>query len=435
MPASSARLREVMQMNVRAQTTTQTAAETALLEAFGQRVSELPGDATITVKRDDAIESLKGGLPTRKVEAWHYTDLRRLLSDVPPFNPTAHAEPIAPLLEGASILPVLNGVAGKAPEIEGATVGTIAERLADGGLGDLLDAHGPDDTVSAINAAFVADGFSLDIAEDAEIAAPIELQNIHGGGQTHSRFTVKAGARSKATIIERQTGEGAALVSSIGHLDVGDEAEIAWLIIQEQPEDVTHLGQINITIGANSKLTLFIMNAGGRLVRQEIRATAKGEGSKFRLRGVNLLSGRTHCDVTMILDHNAPDTFSTETLRNVVTDKAHGVFAGQIRVAKHAQKTDAKMACNTLLLSDEGEFSAKPELEIFADDVACGHGATVTEIDHDHLFYLMARGIDEKTARGLLVRAFVAEVIEELDDEASVEALETKLGDWFATHG
>ncbi len=136
-----------------------------------------------------------------------------------------------------------------------------------------------------------------------------------------------------------------------------------------------------------------------------------------------------------VLDHLAPDTVSTETFRNVVTGKANGVFQGQIRVAKIAQKTDAKMACNTLLLSDDGGFSSKPELEIFADDVACGHGATVTDIEKEHLFYLMARGIDEKTARGLLVKAFVAEVIEELEDETVIEALEARLVDWFAEHG
>ncbi len=119
-------------------------------------------------------------------------------------------------------------------------------------------------------------------------------------------------------------------------------------------------------------------------------------------------------------------------IRNIVTGKAHGVFQGRINVHQAAQKTDAKMACNTLLLSDDGEFSTKPELEIFADDVQCGHGATVTEIDRDHLFYLMARGIDEKTARGLLVKAFLAEVIEELDDEPIVEALEALLDEWFA---
>ena len=137
----------------------------------------------------------------------------------------------------------------------------------------------------------------------------------------------------------------------------------------------------------------------------------------------------------MVLDHSAPATNSTEIIRNVVTDKAEGAFQGQIRVAQPAQKTDAKMACNTLLLSDEGGFSAKPELEIFADDVQCGHGATVAEIDRNHLFYLMARGVDERTARGLLVKAFVAEIIEEMEDEAIVEALEAKLDGWFAKHG
>ncbi|MEQ9248383.1 MAG: SufD family Fe-S cluster assembly protein, partial [Nitratireductor sp.] len=195
------------------------------------------------------------------------------------------------------------------------------------------------------------------------------------------------------------------------------------------------LGQFTASLGKDSSLTLFIMNSGGKLVRQEVKVVARGEGSEFKLRGVNLLGGETHCDVTMVLDHLAPDTVSTETFRNVVTGKANGVFQGQIRVAKDAQKTDAKMACNTLLLTDEGGFSSKPELEIFADDVACGHGATVTDIEYEHLFYMMARGIDEKTARGLLVKAFVAEVIEELEDETVIEALEARLVDWFATHG
>jgi Fe-S cluster assembly protein SufD len=111
------------------------------------------------------------------------------------------------------------------------------------------------------------------------------------------------------------------------------------------------------------------------------------------------------------------------------------VFQGKIIVDPHAQKTNAKMMTRSLLLSDEAEADQKPELEIFADDVVCGHGATVTEIDRNHLFYLMARGVDEKTARGLLVKAFVAEVIEELKDEAIVDALEARLGDWFLAHG
>ncbi|RVA16328.1 Fe-S cluster assembly protein SufD, partial [Mesorhizobium sp. M7A.F.Ca.CA.004.11.2.1] len=179
-----------------------------------------------------------------------------------------------------------------------------------------------------------------------------------------------------------------ALGSSVSQLVLGEGAEVTWLIVQEQPETAAHLAQFKAHIGKNAKLTLFVMNAGGRLVRQEIMVRTTGEGADFKLRGINLLAGDTHTDVTMVLDHAVPHTTSTEVIRNVVTGKARGVFQGRINVHQYAQKTNAKMACNTLLLSDDGEFSTKPELEIFADDVICGHGATVTEIDHNHLFYL-----------------------------------------------
>ena len=413
-----------------------TPAETALVAAFSERVSELPGDSAVALGRDAAVERLKAGLPTRRVEAWHYTDLRRLLSAVPAFDASAKPQTIRPLVEGSSVLRVRNGIAEQKPTLpEGVSVETFAALL---GAGDARAAMAPadsDDAIGAINAAFAADGFGLTIAAGAEIAAPIEVQNLQAGGQVHARFPVTVGAGARATIVERQAGEGSALVSSVSSLELGEGAEIVWLVVQEQAEAATHLGQFNARLGKDSKLTLFIMNAGGRLVRQEVRVDAAGEGADFQLRGINLLGGDTHCDVTMVLDHSAPHTNSVEVVRNVVTGKAHGVFQGQIRVAQIAQKTDARMACNTLLLSDDAEFSTKPELEIFADDVACGHGATMTEIDRDHLFYLMARGVPEKEGRRLLIKAFIAEIVEELEDEALVTALEEKLDLWFAEQG
>ncbi len=412
-----------------------TPAETALVDAFAERVSELPGDATVALARDNAVERLKAGLPTRRVEAWHYTDLRRLLATVPAFDPSAKPEAPRPLIEGATVLRVANGAALPAPRIEGVEIAPFAALLTAGDARAAMAPADRDDAIGAVSAAFAADGFGLSIADNAEVAAPIELQNLQAGGQVHVRFPVAVGAGAKATIIERQAGSGAGLVSSVSTLDLGEGAEVLWVIAQEQAEGATHLGQFNATLAKDARLTLFIMNAGGKLVRQEVRVDAVGEGSDFQLRGINLLGGETHCDVTMVLDHSAPHTTSTEIVRNVATDRAHGVFQGQIRVARIAQKTDARMACNTLLLSDEAEFSTKPELEIFADDVACGHGATMTEIDRDHLFYLMARGVDEKRARSLLIKAFLAEIVEELEDEALVAALEDKLDQWFATHG
>jgi Fe-S cluster assembly protein SufD len=413
-----------------------TPAEAALIDQFGERLSFLPGNGAVAEKRDAAVELLRAGLPTRRIEAWHYTDLRRLLTSVPSHDDTLAAETLPSVIEGSVVLPIRNGMAAdKAPEIDGVMVARVKDKLADGTYAPALGPQGVDDAVGALNTAFVADGYFLDIAEGAEIARPIELQNLQAGGQSHVRLPVRVGAGAKVTIVERQTGTGKALVSAVSNIVVGDGAELRWVILQEQPEGATHLGQFNAWIGKDAKLTLFVMNAGGKLVRQEVRVSAKGEGSEFTLRGVNLLAGDSHTDVTMMLEHAVPHTVSTEVIRNVVTGRAKGVFQGMIKVAKNAQKTDAKMACNTLLLSDDGEFSTKPELEIFADDVVCGHGATVTEIDRNHLFYLMARGIDEKTARGLLVRAFVAEVIEELDDEVVVGALEERLHAWFATHG
>ena len=412
-----------------------TPAEQAILDAFSERLSLLPGDGEVMLKRDAAIEAVKAGLPTRRIEAWHYTDLRRLLAKVPAYDDAAAAEAVPVLIEGSAVLPVLNGVAGKAPALDGVTVQTVAEKLRDGSYAPALERQGDDDAIGALNAALVADGWFLDIADGTVLEKPIELQNVQAGGQVHTRFAARIGDGVTATIVERQAGSGGAFVSSVDNVVIGDGANVTWLIVQEEPDTATYLGQFNAWIGKDARFSLFVMNAGGKLVRQEVRVATKGEGSDFQLRGVNLLSGETHTDVTMVLDHAVPHTGSRELVRNVVTGRAHGVFQGRINVHQVAQKTDAKMACNTLLLSDDGEFSTKPELEIFADDVACGHGATVTEIDHGHLFYLMARGIDEKTARGLLVKAFVAEVIEGLEDEPLIEALEAKLDGWFATHG
>jgi Fe-S cluster assembly protein SufD len=413
-----------------------TLAETAMIDAFGEQMSQMPGNGAVMIKRDAAVEQIKAGLPTRHVEFWHYTDLRRLLTTPPAHDPAAHSKALAPLVDGSTVVPVLDGHApARVKTPEGVTVTPLESMLSDGTFAPALGPKDSDDAVGAINTAFVADGCFLDIAAGAVVEAPIEIQNLHAGGQSHTRLPVRVGAGARATIVERQTGTRDALVTAVSHLTLGEGAEVLWIIVQEQPAETSHLSQFNAEIGTDAKLKLFVLNAGGGLVREEIRVTAAGEGGTFTLRGINLLAGRTHTDVTMVLDHAVPNTSSTEVVRNVVTGSAKGVFQGRINVHQYAQKTDAKMACNTLLLSDDAEFSTKPELEIFADDVQCGHGATVTEIDSNHLFYLMARGIDEKTARGLLVKAFIAEIIEELDDEPTVEALEAVVAGWFAEHG
>ncbi|MQB42943.1 Fe-S cluster assembly protein SufD [Rhizobium sp. ICMP 5592] len=423
-------------MNV--QTTTRlTAAETALIEAYNNQLGDLPGDGEVFAVRDRLLDDLKtAGLPTRRFEAWHYTDFKNLLRTVPTDLGTGSVEPLPPTAAGSAVLSVLQGHAAGKTSVDGLVVSRYVDSLTDGTAAIGLEALGRDDAIGRINASFVRDGYVIEFPEGTELEAPLEVQFIHAGGQIHSRLPVTFGADTKATVIERHEGVpgAAALVSSISDITVGKGAEVTWIILQEQGAEDTHLGQIRVDLGADAKLKLFVINAGGKLVRQELHIKVSGEGAELALRGVNLLGGDTHTDVTMVLGHDVPHTGSTEIIRNVVFDRARGVFQGMIRVAPDAQKTDAKMACNTLLMSDDAEFSVKPELEIFADDVQCGHGATVADIDGNHLYYLMARGIPRNKARAMLVNAFVAEIVEELEDEALVEALEGVIFAWLEKH-
>lgn len=414
-----------------------TEAENALLMAYTEQVGDLPGNGDVLIARDRLITDIKTrGLPTRRVEAWHYTDMRNLLRQVPA-NTDGNVAAIEPLVSGSSVFAIENGKVVRKAKAEGVSVRGIGAMLEDGTGAFLLSPRGDDDAIGRINGGFLRDGLEISVADGAALAEPIELQVLHSGGQSHARFVVTVGAGASARLIERQQGNGssAALVSSVSELTLKAGADVTWVIVQEQGVTDTHLGQINFRLEKDAKLRLFIVNTGGKLVRQEVHGVTVGEGSDFTFRVINLLGGESHTDVTMTLGHDVPETTSTEIVRNVVFDKASGVFQGQIRVAPDAQKTDARMACNTLLLSEEADFSTKPELEIFADDVQCAHGATVADIDRNHLYYLMARGIPEKKARALLVQAFVAEVVEELDDEPLVEALEDVIEGWLERHG
>ena len=169
-----------------------------------------------------------------------------------------------------------------------------------------------------------------------------------------------------------------------------------------------------ITLGAHAHFNTFGMASGAAVSRYQATIAFAGEDSRVETNGVNLLNGRQHADTTLFMDHAVPHCASREVFRAVADDRAHSVFQGRIIVRPHAQKTDAKMMTRALLLSDEAEADNKPELEIFADDVTCGHGATTGALDESLLFYLRARGLSEKEAQALLIQAFVGEAIESI---------------------
>ncbi|HEX2017439.1 MAG TPA: Fe-S cluster assembly protein SufD [Aurantimonas sp.] len=401
-----------------------TAAETALIE-----IAE-SGDAGTASKA--AVEALRReGLPHRRIEAWHYTDLRSLIgrqtgaTEAPAGDATGGI--LAPLLAGSHVVDLDAPEAGHA--LNGLTVTRSSEAADWEATPNHLDRSL--DTVRLLNAAFGAPAVDIAVDSGVALAAPIEVR-ARAGSSSHGFVRCTVGAGATATIVERLEGEGASAPSTgVSHLEIGAGARFTWIVDQEKGAAATHLGQLNVRVGEGALFTLFMLNAGGALVRYEVHAETAGEGAEIKIRGINLLEAGQHIDVTTTLRHTFESTTATETFRNIVTG-GRGVFQGMIKVAREAQKTDAKMACNTLLLSDEGEFLAKPELEIFADDVQCGHGATAGEINPDHLFYLMSRGIPEKQARALLVKAFVAEVVEELEDEAVEDALMQRVDAWLA---
>lgn len=408
--------------------------ETAILNAYEARKPE--GYEAV---REAAIAALReNGLPTRRIEAFHYTDLRALVRGnfaiaERPSDEAARSllAQFPRLVEGARVLHFYDGHHFERGEEmpEGVAIDPV--------LPGLSHSECP---VSQINAAFATSGATISIAPGANVDSTVGIASANTGASADAiaalRFDVFAGAGSSSRIINRAMGLNGVnyLHSSVMNLEVGEDATFDHILLVEEGDQAQRLAQLNVSLGRNATLNLFILNAGGRLVRQEINFDVVGEGSNLNISGVNLVGGEAHIDVTSRITHHVPHTNSTETFRNVATGRGSGVFQGQINVRQVAQLTDARMACNTLLLSDECEFSAKPELEIFADDVQCAHGATVTDLEESYLFYLMSRGISEARARRLLIKAFVAEIVEEMDDEDLIEALEARIDIWMDRH-
>jgi Fe-S cluster assembly protein SufD len=412
-----------------------TTAEQAYAEA-GQVMAASPA-------RRAAFERfMASGLPHRRMEDWRWTDLKQLLSR--PFPPAA-----AVMSDRASVL----RLAARSP-FEGMARArlVIADGLYRPELSDLpvtsaitatpLDepsAITSDDPLLLLNTAFFTGGVRIEVAAGESVTLPIEVITVNSGQRAETfapRLEVAIGDGGTLTLIETHLGaEGSYVALPITVAQLGAGARLDRIKVQEDAGRSYHLANAHIDLGADATLRDFTFTIGAGVTRNQGFITFSGEGGDARVTGSYLLHDRQHCDTRLVVDHAVPRCTSREIFKCVVDEEARGIFQGKVIVRPHAQKTDGKQSSHALLLSPTAEFDAKPELEIFADDVVCGHGATVTEIDHNHLFYLMARGIDEKAARGLLVKAFVAEVIEELDDEALVEALEARLDGWFSMHG
>jgi len=415
-----------------------TGTERRLSDVFALARGRLPGDGRVAEVRQAAIEVYERlGLPHRRVEEWKYTDLRALMREVLPLAPLPDAaallrarEALASiamagaqklvLVDGA-VVPELSDLGASAPDVTIRTLREILDDAANAARADLLLTETSDAMVS-LNAAMATDGVVISIADGAHVAAPIQIVHIAvaSGASAFTRSHVRVGNGARATLVENFVAAGGARgyqAHDAVILSVGDDVVLEHVRLMADAPDAVNITSDAITIGARSKLNMFNMTGGGAVSRFQGVIKMAGEGSELSVNGVNLLRGTQHGDTTLVVDHAVPHCTSREIFRAVLDDRARSVFQGRIIVRPHAQKTDGKMMTRALLLSDHAEAYNKPELEIFADDVTCGHGATSGALDETLLFYLRARGLPEKDAQALLIQAFIGEAIEPVGND------------------
>jgi len=248
-----------------------------------------------------------------------------------------------------------------------------------------------------------------------------------------ARSVVLVEERASLDLLESygSLGGGEFQRNAVTEVEVGDKASLNHIKLQREGKAAFHLVTWLVKLDADTNYKAFHFSTGGALSRSQIYAVFAGEGSSLDVSGALLMRGRQHCDTTLLVEHRVPRCTSRELFKAVLDNEARGVFQGKIIVSPGAQKTDGKQMAQGLLLSETAEFDSKPELEIFADDVVCGHGSTSGQIDEDLLFYLEARGIPEREARALLIQAFVGEAVERIEHEGLREALHKASAEWL----
>jgi Fe-S cluster assembly protein SufD len=417
------------------------------LDAFGHHSSGEP-EWLGARRRRGLTRFAEEGFPSRRSEAWRYIDLREL--EEKPMLPVR--PPLA--IPGAAIRDQVAGVAfseaafrlvlidGRfAPELSavvglpsgiwlGGMAAAIAERpdLVRSAIeAPLSDAGRP---FAALNTAFFGDGFVLDIAPGVTLDRPIEIVHLASAGtgaSLHTRSLVMAGAGSRASVFETFAGHGNYWRNDVVELRVAAGAEFNRVALVEEATDALHTAELVAVLGPAARLESLVLLLGGRMVRHEATVRSDGEATHCALHGAFVLSGRQQGNIVTTVDHAAPGGQTREIFKGVAAGRAHGAFQGRIIVRPGAQKVDAHQLSQNLVLSPRAAIDTKPELEIYADDVKCSHGAAVGDLDEAALFYMKTRGIGQEEARQMLIEAFVREALEPVSSAALREHLLSRL--------
>lgn len=364
------------------------------------------------------------GLPTRRVEAYHYTDLKMLLKAVPPLANGAGKTDVPALdLDGAFNLAVINGLPsrqGAAPT--GVTVGTV-----DGAV-----LTNRDDVLVQLNNGLVREALSLTI--DQGVEQVIQVARRLEGEAAHVADAIKVFVAdgASATLVETFSGTEAAHVGNHAtYIAIGKGARLTHITVDISGRQASHFATNEYHLAEGAELRTLVIHAGAGLSRTQLFPHYEGAGAHGDITGLNLVDDGQHADITMDARHAVPQTASQPLFKSIARGRGKAVVQGKLVVARDAQKTDAKFMHQGLMLSDEAEILSKPELEIYADDVVCGHGSTCGKLDEDSLFYLMSRGIPQAEAETMLVRGFLEELVDPIEDEAVAEVLHGVIDRWL----
>jgi Fe-S cluster assembly protein SufD len=407
--------------------------------------SEQPG--WLRARRDEAIDRFgELGLPGRGLEDWRYTSIaaiERARFELPETVPAVSRDALAAITTSAGDASRAIFVDGRfAPELSdmpapdsGIRFDSLEAALKDRTEESLVSRHltrlaeFKENAFCALNTAFLSDGAVIEIARDSDVVLPLHLLFVSTGRDTivHPRVLVVARQSSRATIVQEHVslGAGERLTNVVAELTVEANARLDHVVLQRECAESFHVSNLRAAQARDSRLALHTFTLDGRLVRNELGVVLCDRGAEVDLRGLFLGAETRHVDNQTSVDHAMPHCTSRELYKGVLGDQSRGVFHGRVLVRPDAQKTDAQQSNPNLLLTDRAEIDTKPQLEIYADDVKCSHGATIGQLDKDALFYLRARGLAEHDARACLTRGFAHEICEGLPNAGLARWIES----------
>jgi Fe-S cluster assembly protein SufD len=406
---------------------------TGFLERYEGLAGRLPGDSALRAAAAAAFRAsgLPGGTQQRRIEAWKFTSLRPVAEtnfrrDAAPRHEAETILAGLPLLDAPRVVFVDGALRDDLSVMPAAGFARFAEQPDFGTL------SWPDrEPMVALNTMLAADGAALHVPAGHD-GGVVQLVSVSAGdADFHPRHSVRLGQGAKLTLVEVSAGQGTYLLNTVAEIHVAPGAHLTHIRLQDEAVTAFHVSTTYADIEAGGTYDSFTLNLGARLSRTEVHAELSGAGAIVHLNAAQILTGAQHADFTSVVGHTAPKCISRQTVKNVLAGRSRGVFQGKIEVARDAQKTDGYQMNQALLLSPDAEIDCKPELEIFADDVKCSHGATVGELDAEQLFYLRSRGIPDAEARSILVRAFLAEALDAVADDTIRGRLEAAVERWW----